>query len=150
MAATKGFTMQTRAKERSIASAGYPQRRKRLRIHDHDNAPPNLVIWAQGVTQIMTGRQGWFYAGRLGSEIKIGITKGCPFCRMDHQSLHPLGLAFSEDCAMHEAGMKRALGKPSHGAEFFPDCDERFAWMVEKGFINDLWTIAETLARQYG
>jgi hypothetical protein len=124
-------------------------RRKRLLIHDHDNAPPNLVIWAQGVTLSMSGSEGWFYAGRLGSELKIGITKGCPFCRMDHQCLEPLGLAFSEDCKRHEADMKRALGEPSHGAEFFPDYGSRFAWMVEHGFINELWAIAERLALRY-
>lgn len=128
----------------------YPRRRKRFRMHDHDNAPPNLVIWAQGVTRGFTGREGWFYAGRLGSELKIGITKGCPFCRMDHQSLDPLGLAFSDDCRRHEAEMKRALGTPSHGAEFFSDWEKRFEWLVRRGYINTLWSIASRLALLHG
>ncbi|NDC95035.1 GIY-YIG nuclease family protein [bacterium] len=122
----------------------------RQRVHDHSNAPPNLVLWVQSVTRSMVDSEGWFYAGRLGSELKIGITKRCPFCRMNHQSLTPLGLAFSDDCKKHEAAMKRALGKPSHGAEFFSDCDERFSWLVSRGYINTLWSIASTLALRDG
>lgn len=121
-----------------------------MRMHDHDNAPPNLVIWVQCVTQLMTGREGWFYAGRLGSELKIGATKGCPFCRMNHQALTPLGIAFSDDCRRHEAAMKRALGTPSHGAEFFSDWEERFGWLVRRGYINTLWSIASRLALKHG
>lgn len=136
--------MPRRAKQRFTASAGYAL------PHDHDNAPPNLVIWAQGVTETLCGREGWFYAGSLGSVLKIGITKGCPFCRMDRQSLDPLGLAWSDDCKRHESHMKRALGEPAHGAEFFSDCDDRFAWMVSRGYINELWTIASRLALKCG
>jgi hypothetical protein len=106
--------------------------------HGHDCVSDLFAAWVLGVTDKMTGGQGWFYAGKLGTELKIGITKGCPFCRMDHQRLHPLGIAFSEDCKSHETNMKRALGQPSYGAEFFPDCDERFTWMVCNGFINEL------------
>lgn len=133
-----------------IAGQQFISRKRRLRLHDHYNAPPNVTAWTHVVTQSMTGREGWFYAGRLGTELKIGITKGCPFCRMNHQSLYPLGLAFSDDCKRHEKNMKRVLGKPSHGAEFFSECDDRFEWMVSKGFINTIWTIAERLALQYG
>jgi hypothetical protein len=111
---------------------------RRIKFHSHDCVSDVFVAWALGVTDKMQGTEGWFYAGRLGSELKIGITKGCPFCRMDHQSLHPLGLAFSQNCKMHESSMKRALGTPSHGAEFFSDCDDRFTWMVHKRFINEL------------
>lgn len=136
--------MPRKVRERSSASAGYPL------PHDHDNVPPNLVIWAQGVTETLSGREGWFYAGRIGSCLKIGITKGCPFCRMDHQSLEPLGLAWSDDCKRHESDMKRALGTPAHGAEFFSDYADRFAWMVDRGYINELWTIASRLALKCG
>lgn len=118
--------------------------------HDHYNAPTNLVIWVQGVTEMQSGREGWFYAGRIGSLLKIGITKGCPFCRMDQQRLDPLGLAWSDDCERHESNMKRALGKPERGKEFFSECDSRFAWMALHGYINDLSAIASRLALKHG
>jgi hypothetical protein len=117
------------------------------RYHGHDNAPDVVVSWAQGVTRKMTGKHGWFYAGRLGSELKIGITRDCPFCRMAQQRLRPLGLAYSLDCERHERNMKVALGVPSHGAEFFPDWKDRFRWLVRHRYINTLRTIQSRLMK---
>ncbi len=121
-----------------------------MRMHDHYSAPSNLVDWCIDITAEMTGRQGWFYAGILGSELKIGVSKRCPFCRMDQQVLTYWGLAFSNDCYTHESNMKESLGEPSHGSEWFGDAAGRFEWLVERNYINTIGTLAVRLAIMYG
>jgi len=119
--------------------------------HTHENAPDFVVAWAQGIARRMTGAYGFFYAGRIGSELKIGISQGrCPFCRINAQGLEPLGIAFYDDCRLHEANMKRLLGEPAHGAEFFDDWEPRFEWLVSKGFIERIDDIADRLAMRFG
>ena len=122
----------------------------KIGTHLHDNVSTAIVGLVLGALSEMSGRQGWFYAGRIGSELKIGVTQGCPFCRMDQQYLNYLGIAFSDDCYIHEARMKRALGEPSHGKEYFSDWENRFDWLCENRLVRSILEIETELARKFG
>ena len=125
-------------------------KKPKVKLHMHDNVSPASVGLVLGALTEMSGRQGWFYAGRIGSELKIGVTQGCPFCRMDQQYLSYLGIAFSDDCYAHESRMKRALGKPSHGNEYFSNWECRFQWLCENRFVRSILEIEVELARKFG
>lgn len=123
-------------------------KRKTPKFHEHVGVSATLCGLVLGTIREMSGTQGWFYAGKIGSELKIGITKGCPFCRMDQQYLHYLGIAFSEDCLTHESRMKKALGKPSHGKEYFSDWQGRFDWLRCNRYIRSIEDVTIDLARE--
>ena len=124
--------------------------RKRIKMHGHDSVDIALVAWALGGCDRITGGQGWFYAGRLGSVLKIGITQGCPFCRMNQQHIRPLGLKFCDNCRLYEKNIKLLLGKPLFGAEFFDEGKHRFRWMVSRGYIETLRSIENRIALATG
>jgi hypothetical protein len=134
-----------------IETEAKPARRRReIPLHAHRNSVPRVVYQVQGALQWMVPPQGWFYAGRIGSELKIGISRGCAFCRMEQQYLEPLGLAYSDDCLKHESDMKRVLGQPSHGQEYFPDWEGRFAWLVKHRYIHDIHVLERGFAELLG
>ncbi len=62
---------------------------------------------------------GFLYAG-LGDCMKVGMTRGCPFCRVERQQGYKLfAVAFSESVSKSENELLRFLGEPISGRERF-------------------------------
>lgn len=84
---------------------------------------------------------GFVYGGivKRNGLLKVGMSWGCPLCRMDGQRLLYRGIAWSEDALHHEKQVLWSLGMPLIGREHFDDAEGRLKFLFEQGLLNDYW-----------
>ena len=91
---------------------------------------------------------GFLYVGVKGSEIKVGMTRGCPFCRVERQQGYKLyAIAFTENVSKAEVELLRFLGDPISGKERFSKS------VLPRTLIFGLKEVAvleSTLSERYG
>lgn len=88
---------------------------------------------------------GFVYAGTDGSLLKVGMSRGCPICRMQKQKLFPLAVAWSLSVFEHEQRVIASQGMPVKKREWFDNPEVRVNWLVENRMLNSLIDLERSL-----